>query len=53
MKIKTYIRRIILFPFLFFMFPFVWLFSSLSFKEAWEESLDMTDEDTDKSMGEV
>jgi len=53
MKIKTYIRRIIIFPFLFIFSPFVWLFSSLSFKEVWEESLDMTDEYTDMSMGEV
>ena len=53
MKIKTYLRRIIFFPFLVPFIPLVWLFGGESMKEIWESILDLTDEETDGYFGEI
>ena len=53
MKIKTYLRRIILFPFLVPAIPLLWIFNEESMKEMWEDILDLTDEETDGYSGEI
>ena len=53
MKIKTYLRRIIFFPFAVPVMPLLWIFGGESMKEIWESILDLTDEETDVGFGEI